>query len=134
MNQWMDVGLVEIKGPYPGLRPFHSEESMIFFGRDQQVNDLMERLDRARFTAVIGASGSGKSSLVRAGLIPALESGVMVAAGARWRFAAMRPEGKPLYYLAQALIEGIGPTPVEDPIDEVGSVTSTPLNLRRYLS
>jgi ABC-type phosphate transport system ATPase subunit len=51
--------------PYPGLRPFKREEADIFFGRDKQIDQLLEKLSRARFLAVVGPSGCGKSSLVR---------------------------------------------------------------------
>ncbi|MCB1943904.1 MAG: hypothetical protein KDI53_17960, partial [Candidatus Accumulibacter sp.] len=62
-----------LPAPYVGLRPFSENESLLFFGREPQVRDLLRKLEsRQRFTAVLGASGSGKSSLVRAGLIPAL--------------------------------------------------------------
>ena len=77
--------------PYPGLRPFRPDESLVFFGRDQQVDQLLSRLGSQRFLAVVGPSGCGKSSLVRAGLIPALETGLMASAGARWAVATMRP-------------------------------------------
>jgi len=102
-----ELGLTGVKAPYTGLRPFHAEESVIFFGREHQVIQLLGQLEASRFTAVIGSSGCGKSSLVQAGLIPALESGVMVKAGARWRFASMRPEARPMWNLARALIEGL---------------------------
>jgi hypothetical protein len=90
--------------PYPGLRPFGRDEAMVFFGRDQQVYELLRKLDRSRFLAVVGSSGCGKSSLVRAGLIPALESGLMSSAGARWSVATMRPGSQPLRNLAAALL------------------------------
>jgi hypothetical protein len=64
--------LTKLENPYPGHRPFDTGEGHLFFGRDQQVLDLLDRLARNRFVAVLGLSGSGKSSLVRAGLIPAL--------------------------------------------------------------
>jgi ABC-type taurine transport system ATPase subunit len=69
--------------PYPGLRPFRQDESLIFFGRDEQVDRLLGRLDRRRFLMLVGPSGCGKSSLVQAGLIPALRTGLMTSAGAR---------------------------------------------------
>ena len=62
--------------PFPGLRPFEFEESHLFFGRDGQVEKLIDKLSQPRFVAVTGTSGSGKSSLVRAGLLPALRSGL----------------------------------------------------------
>lgn len=93
------------KLPYPGLRPFHRDESDIFFGREEQTDELLRKLDNSRFLAVIGPSGCGKSSLVRAGMIAALESGFMVSAGARWRIAALRPGSHPILRLAEALMD-----------------------------
>jgi WD40 repeat protein len=89
--------------PYPGLRPFRSDEAGIFFGREAQVDALLEKLDHFRFLAVIGPSGCGKSSLVRAGMIPALETGLLARAGVRWQVATMRPGERPLRRLAEAL-------------------------------
>src|SRR4051812_48156300 len=65
--------------PYPGLRAFTLDEAAIFFGRGREVDALIARLrDPAqRFLAVVGASGSGKSSLVRAGLLPRLKAGAL---------------------------------------------------------
>src|SRR6516225_3032202 len=90
--------------PYPGLRPFRVEESVVFFGRDEQIDQLLARLERQHFLAVVGTSGCGKSSLVHAGLIPALRTGLMGSAGARWAVAAMRPGDRPLWRLAEALL------------------------------
>lgn len=89
--------------PYPGLRAFRRDESDVFFGREEHVDDLLEKLYQTRFLAVVGPSGCGKSSLVRAGMVPALETGFMVGAGARWRIAEMRPGSHPMKRLAQAL-------------------------------
>ena len=71
--------------PYPGLRPFLSYEADIFFGREEQTDDLLRKLSETRFLGVIGPSGCGKSSLVLAGLIPALEAGFVIEAGSRWK-------------------------------------------------
>ena len=89
--------------PYPGLRAFRPDESDIFFGREEQTDRLLERLQRSHFLAVVGASGCGKSSLVRAGMIAALETGFMADAGSRWRIAEMRPGDRPISRLARAL-------------------------------
>ena len=91
--------------PYPGLRPFRADEAVVFFGRDEQVDQLLERLGRQHFLAVVGTSGCGKSSLVFAGLIPALGTGLLGAAGARWAVAGMRPGDRPLWRLAEALLD-----------------------------
>jgi tetratricopeptide (TPR) repeat protein len=94
-----------ITNPFPGLRPFETEEYRLFFGREGQADALIARLGRSRFLAVVGTSGSGKSSLVRAGLLPALRGGMMAGAGAGWRIAVMRPGNDPLGNLARALAE-----------------------------
>ncbi|MEO6663213.1 MAG: WD40 repeat domain-containing protein [Rubrivivax sp.] len=90
--------------PFPGLRPFNPEEAELFFGRDRQCDELVRRLAERRLLAVVGSSGSGKSSLVKAGLLPALEGGLLAAAGSRWRMAWLRPQDDPIRHLAQALI------------------------------
>jgi hypothetical protein len=92
-----------IKNPFPGLRPFETEEYRLFFGREGQSDELISRLSRSRFLAVVGTSGSGKSSLIRAGLMPALRGGMMKGAGSGWRIAVMRPGGNPIGNLATAL-------------------------------
>ncbi|MFL6333772.1 MAG: penicillin-insensitive murein endopeptidase [Pyrinomonadaceae bacterium] len=94
-----------IPNPFPGLRPFETDEYRLFFGREGQSDALLERLERSRFLAVVGTSGSGKSSLVRAGLLPALRGGMMAGAGAGWRVAVARPGHDPLGNLARVLAE-----------------------------
>ncbi len=91
--------------PYPGLRPFRDEEAGIFFGREEQVDQMLTRLETHHFMAVVGTSGCGKSSLVRAGLIPALEQGLLCGAYPNWRIAVMRPGDAPFECLAMALLE-----------------------------
>ena len=66
--------------PFPGLRPFEADEEHLFFGREPDIDDLLRKLRTSRFVAVVGTSGSGKSSLVRSGLIPSLYSGLMTKA------------------------------------------------------
>ena len=89
--------------PFPGLRPFEAEEDHLFFGREQEISDLLLRLGSHRFLSIIGTSGCGKSSLIRSGLIPSLHSGLMARAGSSWRIAVMRPGEDPIGHLADAL-------------------------------
>jgi tetratricopeptide (TPR) repeat protein len=89
--------------PFPGLRPFEPEEDHLFFGREKEIDELLRRLRTTRFLPVIGTSGSGKSSLVRSGLIPALYSGFMAKAGSSWRVAKFRPGEDPITNLASCL-------------------------------
>ncbi|WP_052288432.1 nSTAND1 domain-containing NTPase [Leptolyngbya iicbica] len=89
--------------PFPGLRPFELDEEHLFFGREGQSDELINRLHRTRFLGVVGTSGSGKSSLVRAGLLPSLYSGFLPGASSSWRIAVLRPGSAPIHNLAAAL-------------------------------
>jgi energy-coupling factor transporter ATP-binding protein EcfA2 len=89
--------------PFPGLRPFEPDEDYLFFGREKEIDELLRRLRSNRFLSVVGTSGSGKSSLVRCGLIPSLYSGFMVNAGSSWRVAMLRPGEDPIGHLAASL-------------------------------
>ena len=91
--------------PFPGLRPFTPEEDYLFFGREEQTLELLERLAGNRFLAVVGTSGSGKSSLVRCGLLSQLLGGNMLVAGASWEIAVTHPGGNPLGRLTEALLD-----------------------------
>jgi tetratricopeptide (TPR) repeat protein len=93
------------RAPYPGLRAFRREETDLFFGREGCINAMVDRLAATRFLAVLGSSGTGKSSLVRTGLLDALELGLMAQAGSRWRIADFRPGGSPMRNLARRLLE-----------------------------
>jgi WD40 repeat protein/Flp pilus assembly protein TadD len=91
--------------PFPGLRPFRSDEHHLFFGREDQTAALLQLLRTNRFLAVVGTSGSGKSSLVRAGMIAELHGGTMTHAGSTWEVMILRPGGNPLENLARAFVE-----------------------------
>ena len=99
--------------PFPGLRPFRIEESHLFFGREGQSEDVLAKLAKNKFVAVIGASGSGKSSLMYCGLVPILYGGFITEAGSRWRIVTTRPGNSPVENLANALQE-ISPGQKED--------------------
>src|SRR5437868_3280584 len=87
--------------PFPGLRPFRPSEAPFFFGQEPQIEDLLELLGGERFVAVVGISGSGKSSLVNAGLIPNLQP--ELSGQTRWLVARCRPGNRPVQNLAAAL-------------------------------
>jgi uncharacterized coiled-coil DUF342 family protein/energy-coupling factor transporter ATP-binding protein EcfA2 len=89
--------------PFPGLRAFEPEEDYLFFGREKETDELRRRLRVSRFLAVIGSSGSGKSSLVKSGLIPSLHAGFMAGAGSNWRVVTLRPGEDPMGNLVEAL-------------------------------
>jgi tetratricopeptide (TPR) repeat protein len=100
--------------PFPGLRPYAFEDSQFYFGREDQIYSLYRLLDRSRFIAVVGTSGSGKSSLVRAGLLPLLDAETKNAGGRSWRWVEMRPGDAPLSRLAEA-VASLSP-PAEDAV------------------
>jgi len=88
--------------PYRGLRVFNEEDAPFFFGRDRELQRLLEKLKSSRFVAVLGPSGGGKSSLVRAGLVPKLLDGAL-ADIEDWQVLVMRPGASPLTTLAAQL-------------------------------
>jgi len=107
--------VLSAKNPFPGLRPFAEQDSHWFFGREKQTSALYRLVDRNRFTTVVGSSGSGKSSLVRAGLLPLLLRETKAAGGRTWRIIEMRPGIAPMMRLAAAIA---GPTPETIAISE----------------
>lgn len=88
--------------PYMGLKPFEREQADYFFGREQAVRALLDRLKENRFLAVIGPSGCGKSSLVRAGLLPELE-GDRIPGSREWQVEIITPGQYPLQTLTNSL-------------------------------
>jgi WD40 repeat protein/energy-coupling factor transporter ATP-binding protein EcfA2 len=93
--------------PFPGLRPFAIDESHLFFGREGQSDDVVEMLARNKFAAVIGASGSGKSSLMYCGIIPVLYGGLIANAGSSWHTIVSRPGSGPIDNLAEAIVQSL---------------------------
>ena len=88
--------------PYPGMRAFTLDDRYPFFGRDRECEELMQHLRQSRFLTVIGGSGSGKSSLVFAGLVPRLRKTSLFGPG-KWLVRSMRPGERPLAELTEAL-------------------------------
>ncbi len=114
--------------PYKGLQHFDEADADHFLGREALTARLAGRLETARFLAVIGASGSGKSSVVRAGLIPALRRGQPLADGAlpptgsdNWLIRVLTPTAHPLDALAAALRPGDEPAAVAALRDELAA-------------
>ena len=108
-------GLELRANPFVGLRPFFFDDSLYFFGREQQTAELLAILHEHRFLGVVGSSGSGKSSLVRAGLIPTLLGGFLVEDRDHWHIVQVKPGDAPLANLAAALLAALGKnaTPAE---------------------
>jgi WD40 repeat protein/class 3 adenylate cyclase/DNA-binding SARP family transcriptional activator len=94
----------DLPNPYKGLLPFEESDAVAFFGREALTRELVARLADARFLAVIGPSGSGKSSVVRAGLLPALRMGALPGSD-RWTVVEMMPGAHPMIELESALLK-----------------------------
>ncbi|WP_339708419.1 hypothetical protein [uncultured Kriegella sp.] len=94
----------QASNPYVGLRPFDVDESLLFFGRKDQIMELLQQLHNYHFVAVVGSSGCGKSSLLRAGVIPALKAGYLVQGSDQWYIGIMRPGQNPLHHLVQTIL------------------------------
>jgi serine/threonine protein kinase len=96
-----------IRNPYKGLRPFLEADTDDFFGREALVERIVDRLreedEGSRFLAVVGPSGSGKSSLVRAGVVPALRRGALPGSE-KWFLIEMHPGAEPFKELELALL------------------------------
>ena len=88
--------------PYKGLARFETSDAEFYFGREQTVARAVGRLVEGRFLALVGASGSGKSSLLRAGVLHALRSGAIP--GSRgWTYVSIRPGSHPLRSFEDAI-------------------------------
>jgi tetratricopeptide (TPR) repeat protein len=98
-----DGTMLSNERPFPGLRPFGFADREFFFGRERQAFALYRLVEGGRFIAVIGGSGSGKSSLVLAGLQALLADETADSGGPTWAFLDMRPGGAPIRRLAGAL-------------------------------
>ena len=98
---------LDVSNPYKGLRPFQEADAADFFGRDALIQQLLTRLredvDYTRFLAVVGPSGSGKSSVVKAGLLPALRQGALPGSQ-DWFMATITPGTHPLDELEVGLL------------------------------
>ena len=95
----LDLGVC----PYMGLSAFLEEDSQYFYGREALTQQLIHQLRDRSFLAVIGASGSGKSSIVQAGVIPQLRLGKQIPSSEQWWIKSIRPGANPLEALARRL-------------------------------
>jgi len=86
--------------PFPGIRSYEPEESDLFFGREASINDILNVLFDKQFIAIVGASGSGKSSLIKAGVIPKLEKSRQHE---QWKKITFRPGNNPIRSFAEEL-------------------------------
>jgi len=105
-----DQGAVTTKlmNPFPGLRPFHTNEAHLFFGREGQSEEVLSNLSRNKFAAILGASGTGKSSLIYCGLLPILYGGFLHNGRSKWKVVISHPGSSPINNLAHSIAQTFG--------------------------
>jgi class 3 adenylate cyclase/WD40 repeat protein len=116
--------------PFKGLISFRAEDASLFFGRDDAIGALLGRLASERFVAVVGTSGSGKSSLIRAGLLPALDAGALPG---EWPSVACTPGTHPEKTLTTALAAGIPRVVFVDQLEECVTLGSSEEERSQFL-
>jgi DNA-binding SARP family transcriptional activator/WD40 repeat protein len=122
------IGDVERRNPYKGLRAFQEADASDFHGRDALVAEMVEALTSSRLVAVVGPSGSGKSSAVRAGLVPQLRRGA-IPSSENWFITEMFPGAHPFEALESALLR----VAVTRPVDLYETLTATANGLARVV-
>lgn len=113
-----------IENPYRGLEVFDEQHTRLFFGREALTQHLIEALRNRHFLGVVGASGSGKSSLARAGLLSNLRKGALPASQ-DWRYVVFKPGAHPLESLACSLVNSIEAAEAQRLIKDMCSDEST---------
>ena len=116
--------LPDTPAPYRGLFRFETADAKMFFGRGDDIQRLIDKLNSSAFVAVVGASGSGKSSLVRAGLMPRLDD-VRASAGGEWHTLVCLPGVDPFRSLAEKLAQldpgGVTPAAIDQLVERLRS-------------
>ncbi len=126
------IGFTPTRNPYKGLSAFGEADATDFYGRDDEIRQLLDAVGRQNLVAVVGPSGIGKSSVVRAGLIPALRAGALPGSE-NWLISDMVPSMYPFEELATALLR-VSATPASGLEDELlGSERGLVRAAKRYL-
>ncbi len=92
--------MTNLFNPFPGLRPFKDDEYKLFFGREEHVEEIIRKLNKFKFVSVVGNSGSGKSSLIKAGVFPK----IALEKENKWIISSMKPGQNPLQNLCKSII------------------------------
>ena len=89
--------------PFPGLRASKGSESHLFFGREKHIHDVLNKLGNHHFVAIVGSSGTGKSSLIRTGVLPAISHGELGGDGQEWKVVTVTPGSSPMKNMADEI-------------------------------
>ena len=92
-----------LKSKLVGLNPYQEENSSIFYGREKEVENLLQIIQKNKLITLTGPSGSGKTSLVNAGLIPRLKKGFLGQSGVEWAICSFRPGISPIDNMISAI-------------------------------
>ncbi|MGH9104738.1 MAG: helix-turn-helix domain-containing protein [Acidimicrobiales bacterium] len=128
-----DGRVARAAAPYRGLEPYQAEDAELFCGREAATSEVLESLaklydnggEKSRLLVVVGPSGSGKSSLLRAGVVPAVRAGALDSAGRHWAAEVITPGPSPLEALESLLTSASGAPLllVVDQLEEVFRLT-----------
>ena len=99
---------IRYTNPFPGLRSFESQDSELFFGRESHIKELRSKFAETRFLAIVASSGSGKSSMIKAGLIPSLQKEQLSGTTREgWNVLLFRPGANPIWNFAEAIYRAL---------------------------
>lgn len=118
--------------PFPGLRPFAPEESDLFFGREGESDEVLDKLLKNRFVTVMGASGTGKSSLIHCGVLPGIKK--LNEGLTAWKIVSFRPGNDPFNNLAEALYDSFTPLTGNENRDIVGNTSDITGMIRGFMT
>lgn len=102
-SETQQKNMTKTLNPYPGLRPFRNDESHLFFGRENQVQEVLDKLIENRFIAIVGTSGIGKSSFMYCGVMPNLTIDYQTHWASQWESIVCRPGEDPIKNLSKAI-------------------------------
>jgi hypothetical protein len=108
--------------PFPGLRPFGTDESFLYFGREGQSDEVLSILEENRYVNILGSSGTGKSSLMFSGVIPTLHGGFITKAGIDWEIITAKPGLNPIRNLAEGFRKHLEAKEDDENLDEITSI------------
>lgn len=114
--------------PFPGLRPFNADEAHLFFGRERHIAEIIRKLTTYRFVSIVGTSGSGKSSIVRAGLLPHLDN-----SDNDWEVCVMRPGESPIASLYNCIRDQVDQSNELSEKDQLNALREHQLGLVQLL-
>lgn len=119
METVLETDIRARKNPFPGLRPFKYDEAHLYFGRETQVGNVLDKLIDNHFVAIVGASGIGKSSFMYCGLFPTLKNDINTDLATQWEIFSFTPGEAPIHNLAKSLAKDAKEERTEEEIEDL---------------